>query len=126
MKQEGTIPENETLSGTGFVLSQELNTCAGQTYEVRFDYRFDDPAGGQCFLSAFVGPPGKQDSLYTQSSNPVDDAIRPGLWIPVQSRYTAMSTNDRLVFVVHCAGQVWNNYSFDNIELKRVGALSKA
>ena len=101
-----------------FVLSQQLNTCAGKTYTISLDYRFDNAAQESCFLmfSAFSDDKVPKDTaglkLTTSGDN---DQVKPHAWLSLSAEYVATSPSDLLAIAGSCEGHVWNNWSIDNV-----------
>ena len=104
---------------TGFILSQELNTCPGQSYEVSIDYRFDDYAGGNCAIALGIaeGDDVKSMNMTTYPSGMQGDN-RPNVWITKSTSFEAKTPADLLAILVACKGHVWNNYSIDKVLVK--------
>ena len=101
---------------TGFMLSQELNTCPGQSYKVSMDYRFDDPADENCSISLGVGNGDDVNSMkMTTYPSGSQEGNRPNVWITKTINFKAGTPVDVLVIFVICDGHVWNNYSIDNV-----------
>ncbi|KAG8528647.1 uncharacterized protein KY384_006334 [Bacidia gigantensis] len=98
---------------TGFILSQELNTCAGHNYTVILDFRYDDPADGNCTAVVLIDPQvdGKK---YPLLPCPVAKH-EPHKWNTVGLDWTSTTPNDLLSLVFQCHGHVWNNWSIDNV-----------
>ena len=115
-------PESSKPSpSTGFVLSQELNTCPGQSYNIAMDYRFDDAAAGSCSIT-FGIPSDDESHKTTRASGDAKDN-KPHIWITVRSTFKAESSHDKLIILVECVGHVSNKYSIDNVVVELVDAV---
>ena len=98
---------------TGLVLSQEMNTCPGKHYGIFMEYRFDDPASGNCSIT--LGFPFEDTLNMTTQYSGDEDGNRPHTWITMRASFQAVSSNEILGILVNCVGDVWNNYSIDNV-----------
>ena len=121
-------PEQEEYTGSSFVLSQKLNTCAGQSYNITLDFRYDEAADGKCLFS--YGIVGSDDTATDYDGDTYDgswsDAAPPQTWYSRSSGFKASKPNEVLVIFVGCQGDVTNAYSIDNVVVTPVGEPSKA
>ena len=103
---------------TGFIISQVLNTCPGQDYEIAMDYRFDDPASGNCSIT--LGYTFDDTFGMTTRASGDEDGNKPHTWITIRATFKAVSAKDTLAILVDCRGRVWNNYSIDNVVVEPI------
>ncbi|KAL9103931.1 MAG: hypothetical protein Q9163_001079 [Psora crenata] len=101
---------------TGFILSQDMNTCPHRNYSITMDYRFDDSASGNCSIT--LGYPFEDTFGMTTSASDDANGNTPHTWITMRANFQAVSSNDTLAILVNCVGNVWNNYSIDNVAVE--------
>ncbi|KAL9128147.1 MAG: hypothetical protein Q9217_003121 [Psora testacea] len=103
---------------TGFILSQDMNICPGHNYSIGMDYRFDDPASGNCSITLAYH---FQDTLnMTTSASGDAEGNKPHTWITMRVFFQAVSQHGTLAILVDCVGNVWNNYSIDNVVVELI------
>ena len=116
------FPEEEELTGSSFMLSQKLNTCAGQSYKITLDFRYDSAAEGACLFSN--GIIGTDENALDYDGETYARAYSDGTplaWYNSETSFKAIRPNEVLVIFVGCKGNVTNTYSVDNVVVTPFG-----